>query len=300
MKKLSFYTKLTPEKRIEKTNQFVNLFKDQTEDEENKDKLSAYKKSKFYGIKITSLDELHKGYYMKQSVLIGGDEEDQKKEKKVKKGKKEKKPIDLNDDFIICSKKISKEIKWLCIYRKSNNKNIYEKIYQNAKDFYETLESASKKYSLSISEPQWVEMEENSEVEDWTEEVEYRMKEEKYSFVVFLLDRKDNFYKDLKIHSLCNNGYVNQIVKFNSLKRNSMSVCSKILLQINSKLSGVSYMLKLDKTIKERKLMIIGVDSSHIKGRRTGVAMVATFNPSFTNFYNKELIIQEEKKSNSI
>jgi hypothetical protein len=158
------------------------------------------------------------------------------------------------------------------------------------------LESASKKYSLSISEPQWVEMEENSEVEDWTEEVEYRMKEEKYSFVVFLLDRKDNFYKDLKIHSLCNNGYVSQIVKFNSLKRNSMSVCSKILLQINSKLSGVSYMLKLDKTIKERKLMIIGVDSSHIKGRRTGVAMVATFNPSFTNFYNKELIIQEEKK----
>jgi len=96
MKKLSFYTKLTPEKRIEKTNQFVNLFKDQTEDEENKDKLSAYKKSKFYGIKITSLDELHKGYYMKQSVLIGGDEEDQKKEKKVKKGKKVKKPIDLN------------------------------------------------------------------------------------------------------------------------------------------------------------------------------------------------------------
>jgi hypothetical protein len=75
-----------------------------------------------------------------------------------------------------------------------------------------------------------------------------------------------------------------------------MSVCSKILLQINSKLSGVSYMLKLDKVIKERNLMIIGVDSSHIKGRRTGVAMVATFNTSYTNFYNKELIIQEEKK----
>ena len=139
-------------------------------------------------------------------------------------------------------------------------------------------------------------MEENSKVGDWTKKVENLMKEEKYSFVVFLLDRKDNFYKDLKVHSLCNNGYVSQIVKFNSLKRNPMSVCSKILLQINSKLSGVSYMLKLDKTIKERKLMIIGVDSSHIKGRRTGVAMVATFNTSFTNFYNKELIIQEEKK----
>jgi aubergine-like protein len=75
-----------------------------------------------------------------------------------------------------------------------------------------------------------------------------------------------------------------------------MSVCSKILLQINAKLSGVSYMAKLDEEIKKRKLMIIGVDSSHIKGKRTGVAMVATINTSFTNFYNKETIIHEDKK----
>ena len=77
-----------------------------------------------------------------------------------------------------------------------------------------------------------------------------------------------------------------------------MSVCSKILLQINSKLSGVSsYMLKLGDDIKKRKLMIIGVDSSHIKGKRTGVAMVSTINTSFTNFYNKEIIIYESNKT---
>ena len=42
--------------------------------------------------------------------------------------------------------------------------------------------------------------------------------------------------------------------------------------------------------------MIIGVDSSHLKGKGTGVAMVATINKSLTNFYNKEIIINEEKK----
>ena len=42
--------------------------------------------------------------------------------------------------------------------------------------------------------------------------------------------------------------------------------------------------------------MVIGVDSSHIKGKRTGVAMVATINTSFTNFYNKEQIIEEKTK----
>ena len=55
-------------------------------------------------------------------------------------------------------------------------------------------------------------------------------------------------------------------------------------------------MPKLEDEVKNRKLMIIGVDSSHIKGKRTGVAMVATINTSFTNFYNKESIIQEDKK----
>jgi len=55
-------------------------------------------------------------------------------------------------------------------------------------------------------------------------------------------------------------------------------------------------MPKLDDNIKKRKLMIIGVDSSHIKGKRTGVAMVATINTSFTNFYNKETIIEEKNR----
>ena len=42
--------------------------------------------------------------------------------------------------------------------------------------------------------------------------------------------------------------------------------------------------------------MVIGVDSSHIKGQRTGIAMVATINKNFTEFYNKETIIEEKKR----
>ena len=40
--------------------------------------------------------------------------------------------------------------------------------------------------------------------------------------------------------------------------------------------------------------MIVRVDSSHVKKRGTGVAMVATINGSFTDFYNKEEIIKEK------
>jgi hypothetical protein len=46
--------------------------------------------------------------------------------------------------------------------------------------------------------------------------------------------------------------------------------------------------------------MIVGVDSSHITGKRTGVAMTATINDQFTSFYNKIDIIPEQKKEQLI
>ena len=279
MKKLSNYTKLSPKDRINKTNEFLNLLKDPTKHQDDNEKLSAKEKSEMYGIEIKALNQLHKAYYMKEAILIGG----------------EKKPIDPTHTFDVLSKKDMK--KWLCIYRTSNDEETYDIIYKKAENFYKTLSEASYDYNLEISKPKWIEMNEDDEVDEWINTVEDYMKEDKYSFVVFLLDDYDDIYKDLKVHSLCHNGYVSQVVKFNSLKKNAMSVCSKILLQINSKLSGVSYMLKLGDDIKKRKLMIIGVDSSHIKGKRTGVAMVSTINTSFTNFYNKEIIIYESNKT---
>ena len=115
-----------------------------------------------------------------------------------------------------------------------------------------------------------------------------------------MLDNSDKIYRDLKIQSLCTRGYVSQVVKVESLQKNILSVCSKILLQINAKLSGVPYILDLDKETKDRKLMIIGVDSSRIKGKSgaIGVGMVATINTSFSNYYNKEYIIKPNKKKN--
>ena len=273
MKKLADYTKLTPKNRINKTNEFLRLLVDPKRDPDNEDKLSAKEKSELYGIEVKQLDKLHKAYYMKETVLIGGD----------------KKPIkQKNKLFEVYHKKDM--TKWLCLYRQSN--------YNDAESLSRSLIKASHGYGLVVAEPEWVEMGDRDKAIDWTRTVEDYMNDGEYKFVVFLLDRNDYIYKNLKIHSLWNRGYVSQVVKVSSIKnpKNTLSVCSKILLQINSKLSGVSYTAKLDDEVKNRKLMIIGVDSSHIKGKRTGVAMVSTINTSFSNFYNKETIIKEDKK----
>lgn len=284
MKNLANYTKLDPKFRITKTNEFLKLLVETKNKEIKRDgkvikELSSKEKSELYGIEISALDQLHKAYNMKETELLAG----------------KKKAITAKDKiFDVISKKDMSH--WICLYRKSN--------YNDAEKLYNALDDASHGYGLSIAEPEWVEMGDNDNEEEWAQTANDYMKKisekdknlKKYSFALFLLDRNDRIYSTLKYYSLCEHGYISQVVKASSLHKNALSVCSKILLQINAKLSGVSYIAKFDKNIKERNLMIIGVDSSHIRGKRTGVAMVATINPSFTNFYNKEQIILEEKK----
>ena len=268
MKQLANYTKLTPKDRITKTNEFLKLLVNN--EKKKPDQLSAKEKSELYGIEVTSLDQHHKAYNIKDTILEGAGHS----------------KIALNKPFKVISKKDM--TKWICLYRKSN--------YNDADYLFKSLSKASQGYGLVISEPEWVEMGDRDDAPTWVNTADDYMNGNQYKFALFLLDRNDRIYRNIKIHSLCRQGYVSQVVKVASLKKNALSVCSKILLQINAKLSGVSYIAKFDNDIKDRKLMIIGVDSSHIKGKRTGVAMVATINPSFTNFYNKEHIIEEKTK----
>ena len=269
MRQLADYTKLSPEERVRRTNQFLSLLKDT---DKREGQLSPKEKSEKYGIEIIPVNDSFRAYQMKGTELIAGNN----------------KIISHKDKVFPLVKKISMK-NWVCIYQKNN--------YDDAEFLDKTLNNSSKGYGLTISEPEWVEMPNHSKYEDWIAAAEDYMKpNNNYKFIVFLLDRNDFIYSKLKQHSLCTNGYVSQVIKVKSLKKNAMSVCSKILLQINAKLRGVNYKIKIDKTIENRKLMVIGVDSSHIRGKRTGVAMVATMDNNFTDFFNSEEIIEETNK----
>ena len=269
MRKLADYTKLTPRDRVMRTKQFLNLL---TDSEKRNGELSPKEKSEKYGIEVIPLYDSFKAYQMKETQLIAGNN----------------KFLNNRDKVFPILRKIDMK-NWICLYEKSN--------YDDADYLYQTLQKSSKGYGLIIEEPLWIEMNNRSHYLDWIETVkDYMNEKNNYKFAVFLLDKNDNIYSKLKKHSLCTNGYVSQVIKVKSLNKNAMSVCSKILLQINAKLGGASYKVKFTKTIDDRKLMVIGVDSSHIRGKRTGVAMVATLDKNFTDFYNSEEIIEEENK----
>ena len=269
MKELEKYTKLFQKDRVNKTNEFLNLISEKEIKYSNR--LSSKEKCELYGIKVKSLENLFNAYYMKETKLCGGND----------------KEVHINDKvFPILKKKDMTN--WVCFYEKNN--------YNDAEFFFNYLAKASKVFGLKIEEPEWVELGNHSSIIDWTATANdyFGKNKSDYNFAVFLLGRNDKIYTQLKRHSLCNNGYVSQVVKVKTLYKKTMSVFSKIILQINTKLGGISYKAIEDRRIKDRKLMIIGVDSSHIKDKRTGVGMVATINDSFTNFFNKEELIKEK------
>ena len=271
MKELAKYTKLDPTQRVEATNEFLKLLEDN--EKENVESMSAKEKMEYYGIKISPVKELFDAYYMNETTTIGGN-------KKIVQPNDRKFPVLVKKDML----------NWLCFYEKSN--------YNDAETLYNTLDKASKAYGLKIGEPEWIEMQNRSTATDWKETAdEYfgKGKDREFDFVVFLLGKNDKLYTELKKHSLCTCGYVSQVVKAKSIqKKGALSVCSKILLQINAKLRGVSYKVSFDETITNRNFMVVGVDSSRIKGKKTGVAMVASVNKDFTDFYNKEDIVIED------
>ena len=145
---------------------------------------------------------------------------------------------------------------------------------------------------------------------DWINTVENELKKrQNCKFVIFLINKHtDKLYAPLKKHSLSTNGYVSQVIKYESIKRIKEkggidSYFSKILLQINNKLGGFNYFLNIPEEINNKKFMLIGVDTSHIWGRKTskfnnkciGVAMVSTRDKNFSKFYSNEEIIKYNK-----
>ena len=278
MKELAMYTKLIPAERVKKTNQFLDLL-ESSEKKTGKDgKLlsSAKDKTEYYGFDIQPVKENFTACYMEQPMLLAG----------------KNKPIKMNEKVFQILNPIQMK-DWLFLYEKHN--------YNDADNFWNNLQKASKGYGIKISEPEWVEMGDRSNnYEDWTETVNDYMKKYKYQFVLFFLDRNDFIYKNLKKHSLSEKGYISQVVKVFSVRKNTLSVCSKILIQLNNKLGGETYRVDFKKTINKLNIMAVGVDSSHVPGMRTGVGMCATINNIFTEMYNSEQIIAEKKNKEQL
>ena len=330
MKKIIGNTRLEPDNKIEQIKSCLELFYDKTEkkiddneeEEENKndkkvknenDKKNNKKskknkenlntiindknnssnlKRKYYGIEFEKINKPIKPYYITQPTFTNG------------------KKNNLSFREISRVMPVGREemnlVNWICLYSKSAER----KSYSLLKGLIKCSEGCGLEFKNNNSN--WIPMINNSP-DKWIKIVEEELNYRKEcKLVIFLIDsdndekddnNNDELYIKLKKHSLCDNGYISQVIKSSSLykkgKKGIDSVYSKILLQINNKLGGFNYFLNTDSLIEDRKFMLIGIDSSHIWGRirnqRTGIAMVSTKDKQFSKFYTTEEILRTDE-----
>ena len=272
MKKVSECTKMDPTQKVLETNEFIQLLQDKTEDK--KTHMSSKKKSDHYGIKITPLKDLFPAYYMKQPQLLDGTGQ----------------VFDKYNKEIKLNKNIINKVKWVLFYEDNYD--------ENEKYLLKDFKDASGKYGIKLENPLKVKIPYGAEVDEWIREANKYFGEEKreYDFALFLLGENIYIYPQLKMHSLCHNGYISQVVKVDTLYNDKIkNICSNILIQINAKLGGSLHKIQIDKALAGKKLMVIGVDSSKHKDKNnygTGIAMVATINDSLSNFYSESKIVK--------
>ena len=298
-------TRLNPDDKIKQIEKCLDLFMETAEkksvnnDEEGENLNTIYddtnntskKKMEYYGIEISKLDNKPiKPYYVCQPSF----------------NNKIKYNLNANDvnGVLPVGRQEIMDNDWICLYTVQAEQISFELL----NGFIRCCKGYNLKFKNNDSN--WIPMK-SQNIKDWTNIVEKELNRRKNcKFVIFLINNKtDKLYGPLKKHSLCTKGYISQVIKYESIMRAIKqrrgridSYFSKILLQINNKLGGFNYFLDTDKTIDDRNILLIGVDSSHTWGRnsgryyrrKTGVAMVATKDKNFSKFYSKEEIINRD------
>ena len=310
MKQVIEKTRLDPDKKIEQIEKCIDLFistdfKSKHNDAKGEnfntiygdEKYTSQKKLEGYGIVIDKLENKPiKPYYVSQPTFNNETDDNLTVEDVCR-------ILPVGRDYEINNN-------WICLYTKQAEKISF--------DLLKGFKKCCKAYNLKFkdNDSNWIPMK-SQNAKDWIDTVENELYHRKNcKCVLFLLNNKtDKLYISLKKHSLCQKGYVSQVIKMESIlkamnnknRKGPDSYFSKILLQINCKLGGSNYFLNIDETIDERNIILMGIDSSHTWGRKnskrnnkqTGVAMVATKDKKFSKFYSKEEIIKYDKHYSS-
>ena len=307
MQEVTERTRLNPDEKIKQIEKCLDLFTETAEkksvnnDEEGETIFddvnnTSKKKMDFYGIEISKLDKKFiKPYYVCQPSF-NNKQSDNLDVKKV-------------NGILPVGRQEVMGSDWICLYTSQAEQISFELL----NGFIRCCKGYNLKFKNDDSN--WIPMQ-SQNIKEWTNVVDKELKRIKNcKFVIFLINNKtDKLYGHLKKHSLCTKGYISQVIKYESIMRAIKqrkgrldSYFSKILLQINNKLGGFNYFLNTDKIIDDRKVLLIGVDSSHAWGRnsgkynrkKTGVAMVATKDKNFSKFYSREEIINLDRHYSS-
>ena len=287
-KDITRITKLNPTDKMDFINNIVKYMNDKNSitytkiinGEKKEVKLkSAFETKEIYGLNIVEANNVDKftGKIMSLPELSG-------ENGKIK---------NLSRTFKVFS---AKPISSLCIFHYKNEKD--------ARYLKQIMNKAKEEYGIILEKNDFKHV--NSEnFSEWTNLIDKCVKTRKYNMITFLITDyldKNGLYTKLKFYTQEQKGIVTQFIKNKSLKKNALSVVSNILIQMNTKIGGISCVADFQDEIKKKNLMVIGVDSS---GYEDGgklfqnISFCASLDEHFTNYVNKKTTITIEDYDNT-
>ena len=190
----------------------------------------------------------------------------------------------------------AKPITSLCLFHSKNEKE--------ARYLKQVMYKAKEEYGIILEKNDFKHVD-TENFEDWTNLIDKCIRTKKYNIITFLInDRLDGvgLYTKLKFYTQEQKGVVTQFIKTKSLKKNALSVVSNILIQMNTKIGGISCIADFLDDIKKENLMVVGVDSSGYEENGKlfqNISFCASLDKYFTNYVNKKTTITIEDYDNT-
>jgi aubergine-like protein len=190
----------------------------------------------------------------------------------------------------------AKPISSLCIFHYKNEKD--------ARYLKQIMTKAKEEYGIILEKNDFKHVNSDN-FNEWTNLIDKCVKTKKYNMITFLINDyldKVGLYAKLKFYTQEQKGIVTQFIKNKSLKKNALSVVSNILIQMNTKIGGISCVANFQEDVKKRNLMVVGVDSSGYEENGKlfqNISFCASLDEYFTNYVNKKTTITIEDYDNT-
>ena len=287
-KDITRITKLNPTDKMDFINNIVNYMNDKNSiiytkvinGEKKEVKLkSAFETKEIYGLNIIEANNVDKftGKIMSLPDLSG-------ENGKIK---------NLGRTFKVFN---AKPISSLCIFHYKNEKD--------ARYLKQVMNKAKEEYGIILEKNDFKHVNSDN-FNEWTNLIDKCIKTKKYNMVTFLINDyldKSGLYTKLKFYTQEQKGIVTQFIKNKSLKKNALSVVSNILIQMNTKIGGISCIADFQEEIKKKDLMVVGVDSSGYEESGKlfqNISFCASLDEYFMNYVNKKTTITIEDYDNT-
>jgi len=160
-----------------------------------------------------------------------------------------------------------------------------------ANNVYDGLMECARDLGVTIAEPHWIELDNEADIESMEEELQFYMTGTGTlrfpKMLVLVLGNESLYDKHKQLFKLYQ--IPSQVVTSRNGMKFNLSKASNVLKQINSKMGGDLFHLKLPDKMNSMKTMLIGIDVCHAGGNSI-VGFAASTNKELSQYYSDFIV----------